>query len=113
MYCGWWRHATLSVYQSPSSWGQHHCAVLMWLLRMTIRPAAERDVTTHWARVSAAACGGERGDGGVQQLHGGAAHQLGVGSQPLSSHHRVLGSRDLGGLLITLHFNHSSFFFKC
>ena len=107
MDCGWWRHATLSVYQRPSSWGQHHCAVLMWLLRMTIRPAAERHVTTHWARVSAAARGGEGGDGGVQQLHGGAAHQLGVGSQPLSSHHGVLGSRDLGGL--TYNFGFKSF----
>ena len=107
MYCGWWRHATLSVYQRPSSCGQHHCAVLMWLLRMTIRPAAERDLTTHWARVSAAACGGEGGDGGVQQLHGGAAHQLGVGSQPLSSHHGVLGGRDSGGL--TYYFGFESF----
>ena len=58
----------------------------------------QRVVTIAGARVSAAACGGEGGDGGVQQLHGGAAHQLGVGSQPLRPHHGVLGSRDLGGL---------------
>ena len=68
------------------------------------------DLTTHSARVSAAACGGEGGDGGVQQLHGGAAHQLEVGRQPLRPHHRVLGSRDSGGLLITLDLNLSIIF---
>ena len=52
MDCGWWRHATLSVYQRPSSWGQHHCAVLMWLLRMTIRPAADSVTSQHTGLVS-------------------------------------------------------------